>query len=105
MEGNRLPSGMPKPAVAEHLEILGRCFRRGGRIADADGEARAFQRHLRDPINFGRCFDADQLKERRRQIASMRKLMAELTPRHNLLRPTHDQWIADAAAMRVLLVA
>ena len=35
----------------------------------------------------------------------MRKLMAQLTSRHNLLRPTHDQWIADAAAVRVLLVA
>src|SRR3981189_2000662 len=105
MEGNRLPSAMPKSAVAEHLKILRRCFRWGGCITDAHRKARAFNRHLRDSVDLGRRFDPDQVQECRRQVASMRKLVAQLTSRHDPLGPTYDQRITDAAAVRVLLVA
>src|SRR3977135_3126068 len=102
MEGNRLPSSMPKSAVAEHLKILRRVVRRGGRITDARRKARAFNRHLRDTVDLGRRFDPDQVQERRRQVASMRKLVAQLTSRPDPLGPTYDQRITDAAAVRVL---
>ena len=49
--------------------------------------------------------DADQIEQGRRQVAGVDELMAHLAPRRDFLRPCHDEGIADAAAMGILLVA
>ena len=49
--------------------------------------------------------DADQVEQGRRQIAGMDELVAHLALGRDPLRPGHDEGIADAAAMGVLLVA
>ena len=96
--------GMPKSAVAEHLEILRRCFRRGGCITDAHRKARA----LIGICGIRLISAGASIPIRSRSVgsvASMRKLVAQLTSRHDPLGPTYDQRITDAAAVRVLLVA
>ncbi len=55
-------------------------------------------------ISFGGA-DADQIEQGRRQVAGVDELMAHLAPGRDFLRPGHDEGIADAAAMGVLLVA
>ena len=49
MEGDRLPAAVPEAAMAEHLEILRRDFRRRRRVRDRARKALALERHLRTP--------------------------------------------------------
>ena len=92
-------------AMAEHLEILRRRFRRRLRILETGGEARAFERHLRDAVDGRRRLDADDVEQGRHEIAGVAELVAQLAARGNALGPGDHQRIADAAAMGVLLVA
>src|SRR5262245_16140852 len=78
MQGDCLPSRVPEPAVAEHLEILRPRFRWKCWMLEAWCKARALDRHLSHTVDLSRTFDPDQLQKRRRQIAGVGELVAEL---------------------------
>src|SRR4029450_2130250 len=56
-------------------------------------------------VDLGRRLDPDQFQKRRRQVAGMGELVAEFAAGAYPLRPADDERIANAATMRILLVA
>ena len=91
--------------MAEHLEILRLGLRPGLLVLEALGEAGAFEWHLLHAVDHLRRLDADHVEQRRHEIAGVAELVTQLAARGDALVPGHDQRIADAAAMGVLLVA
>src|SRR4051794_25545895 len=89
-----LPAGVPKSAVAEHFEVLRACFRRGGRVPQAACKARSLDRHLPNPIDLRWRFNANEIQERRRHVARVSKLVAEIPTGGDCLRPTDNERIA-----------
>src|SRR6202012_5901986 len=105
MEGNRLPAALHQAAMAEHLEILRRRFRWRPRVLEAHRETRALDGHLRHAIDRSGRRHTHEIEQGRREIAGMAELMPQLTACWQALGPGDHQGIADATAMRVLLVA
>ena len=62
-------------------------------------------RHLLDAVDRLGRLDADDLEQGRREVAGVAELVAQLALGGDALAPGHDQRIADAAAVGVLLVA
>src|SRR5471030_371651 len=87
MEGHRLPAALPQAAMAEHLEILRRGFRRRSRIAETPGEAHALDRHLRDAGDGRWRLDAHDIEECRHEVAGMAELRAQLATAGDALGP------------------
>ncbi len=103
--GDGLPALVPQSTVPELLEILRLGLRRRRRIGEARLETRAFERHLPDTVDLVRRRDADDVEQRRQDVRHMAELVAQPAARRDALRPRDHQRIADAAAVRVLLVA
>ncbi len=104
---DRLPAVVPDGAMAEHLEVLLLLAR--GQVARAVGQGighrGAVHRHLLDAIDHLGKFKTQQFKHGGRDVGHM----VELTPDAALVldarRPMHDERIAHATGMGVLLVA
>ena len=91
--------------MSEHLEILRFATRRCVCVLQARGKTHAFDRLLRNAGNHLGWRNADQLQQRRHQIAGVAEPVADLAARRQRVRPGDHQRIANAAAMGVLLVA
>src|SRR5262252_1160950 len=105
MIGNGLPALVPQPAVPKLLEVLRGSFRRRRQVREARLEAHTLERQLPDTVDLGRRLDADDVEQRRQDVRHMAELVPQLPARGDALWPRDDEWVADSAAVRVLLVA
>src|SRR2546423_8418209 len=102
MVGDGLPALMPEAAMPKLLEILWAGLRRGRWIVEARPKAHTLERHLCHTIDLSRRLDADDVEQRRQDVADVAKLMAQLAARADAPGPRDYERVADATAVRVL---
>ena len=102
--GGRLPAVGPDPPVTHLLEVLHRAWRGRRGVVERRGDAPAVHRDLlvATDVLGGRC--PRDVEHRRRDVDGMTELVTDFAACGHARRPVHHQWVAYAAAVRVLLV-
>src|SRR5262245_62351736 len=99
------PAIMVKRAIAEHLEVLRVALLLRFGVSKTVHHADAFDRLLRDAVEFRRGGNACCLQNRGDEIDHVVELVADAAFVLDACRPRDDHWIARAAEVRSDLLA
>ena len=100
MTRNRCPSLVVDASIAEHFEVLRLMSLRRVGVVEAVDHAHALHRNLTDAVHHIWLWYLSSLKDRRRYVDEVVKLVSKLPLTGDPLRPMHDHPVARAAPVR-----